>query len=186
MKNSFEQASDPPLSEAERILIDQDVAYERLPDGTLLARGNIHLASEGLTRLPDLSNVILYGTFTCAYNKLTTLEGAPKAVRGFFSCYNNQLTSLKGAPQTVGGNFSCDHNKLTHFEGAPRVFRRLNTDLGRFESWDAVPENLRMSPETRALAEKAAREKIQFRQDIQDAPILKAPLSVRKPLRLRP
>ncbi|TAL36879.1 MAG: hypothetical protein EPN97_06090 [Alphaproteobacteria bacterium] len=186
MKNSFEQASTPQLSEAEQTLIDEEVPYERQPDGTLLARGNLlHLASQGLIRLPDLSCVVLHGTFTCAYNKLTSLEGAPKAVLGFFSCYNNQLTSLKGAPQTVGGNFACQDNQLTNLEGAPKAFRKLYSDLGRFESWDAVPENLRISPETRALTERAERERVQFEQDIQDAPVLKTPLTIGKPLRFK-
>lgn len=185
MKNSSTEVLAPPLSEAEQTLIDEEIPYERQPDGTLLARGNLHLASRGLTRLPDLSCVILHGTFTCAYNKLTTLEGAPKAVLGFFACYNNQLTTLEGAPQTVGGNFSCDHNPLTNLEGAPKAFRKLYSDLGRFDSWDDVPENLRLSPETRMRIERAERERIQLEQDIQDAPVLKTPLIVGKPLRFK-
>jgi hypothetical protein len=59
------------------------------------------------------------GTFFCANNKLTSLEGAPSSVGGNFNCYNNKLTSLEGAPSSVGGNFNCYNNKLTSLEGAP-------------------------------------------------------------------
>jgi hypothetical protein len=53
------------------------------------------------------------GNFSCDYNELTSLEGAPKSVGGSFYCHYNQLTSLEGAPQSVGGNFYCNHNQLT-------------------------------------------------------------------------
>ena len=66
------------------------------------------------------------GYFSCADNKLTSLEGAPSAVKGNFYCYNNNLTSLEGAPSAVKGNFSCHHNKLTSLEGAPSV---VNNDF---------------------------------------------------------
>jgi hypothetical protein len=181
MKNAFEEASAPQVSEAEQLLIDEEVPYERLADGGLLALGNLHLGSQGLTRLPDLSCVIIYGGFTCAYNKLTSLEGAPKYVRGYFSCYDNQLTTLKGAPAAVGGNFSCTGNQLSDLEGAPRTFKKLLSDFGRFGSWDDVPEYLRTSAETKALREQER----QFEQELCDAPVLKDPLNVGKPLRLK-
>jgi len=57
--------------------------------------------------------------FFCSYNQLINLEGAPKYISGSFSCNNNQLISLEGAPKYVGGSFYCDRNKLTSLEGAP-------------------------------------------------------------------
>jgi hypothetical protein len=61
------------------------------------------------------------GVFNCAYNKLTSLEGAPSAVNGSFYCSYNNLTSLEGAPSVVNGDFYCYSNNLTSLEGAPSV-----------------------------------------------------------------
>jgi hypothetical protein len=61
------------------------------------------------------------GSFNCAYNQLTTLEGAPQTVGESFWCEHNQLTSLEGAPQTVGESFCCFGNQLTTLEGAPQT-----------------------------------------------------------------
>jgi hypothetical protein len=58
--------------------------------------------------------------FSCEYNQLTTLEGAPQKVGYSFNCYNNQLTTLEGAPQSVGNSFNCDDNQLTTLVGAPQ------------------------------------------------------------------
>ena len=174
MKNAFEDAVTPPVSEAEQLLIDEEVPYRRQADGSLLALGN-------LARLPDLSRVIVRGGFTCAYNKLTSLEGAPKYVAGYFSCYDNQLTTLKGAPAAVCGNFSCTGNQLKDLEDAPRTFKRLLSDFGRFNSWDDVPEDLRTSAETKARWERER----QFEQELSDMPVLKEPLNVGKPLQLK-
>jgi hypothetical protein len=48
------------------------------------------------------------GDFSCWFNKLITLEGAPQFVGGSFDCYYNRLTSLIGAPQSVGNLFHID------------------------------------------------------------------------------
>jgi hypothetical protein len=61
------------------------------------------------------------GYFSCAGNKLTSLQGAPSAVKGDFYCHSNNLTSLQGAPSVVKGNFVCAGNNLTSLEGAPSV-----------------------------------------------------------------
>ena len=62
--------------------------------------------------------------FTCSFNQLTSLEGAPNTVDGSLYCGGNQLTSLEGAPQTVGGHFICYYNQLTSLEGAPKTVNR--------------------------------------------------------------
>ena len=59
-----------------------------LPDGFVI-KGDLDLSGKGLTKLPDLSKVI---------------------VEGSFRCQNNQLTSLQGAPQEVGGKIKVDIN----------------------------------------------------------------------------
>ena len=59
--------------------------------------------------------------FWCSTNKLTSLDGAPKIVKGYFYCYDNKLTSLKYGPKEVNGFFSCSYNNLTSLEGAPEI-----------------------------------------------------------------
>ena len=103
-----------------------------LPDGFVI-KGDLDLSDKGLTKLPDLSKVIVEGSFLCQNNQLTSLEGAPQKVGGDFDCGYNQLTSLQGAPQEVGGAFLCSNNQLTSLQGAPQKvggnFRCKNNQL---------------------------------------------------------
>lgn len=73
---------------------------------------NINLSNKNLTKLPSNLPESLKENFTCEYNNLTNLIGAPKKVTGFFNCSNNNLTSLEGAPDYVGGVFNCYGNNL--------------------------------------------------------------------------
>ncbi len=85
--------------------------------------GDIDLSGSSLRELPDLSTVTVTGDFKCdGCKNLTSLKGAPSAVKGDFSCFIcHNLTSLKGAPKEVGGNFECsDCKNLTSLEGAPQ------------------------------------------------------------------
>jgi hypothetical protein len=59
------------------------------------------------------------GSFDCAQNNLTSLEGCPDWVGGSFNCSNNHLTSLEGCPDYVGVGFHCSDNHLTSLEFAP-------------------------------------------------------------------
>jgi hypothetical protein len=130
------------------------------------------------------------GGFSCSNNQLTSLEHAPATVGDGFSCTCNRLTSLEHAPASVGGSFRCSNNPLTSLEGAPMTFTSLKSDFGEFSSWDAVPENLRMSPETRArleqkrLAEEAARQAAADKA-IHAATVLQTPIAVTGPLRFK-
>jgi len=54
------------------------------------------------------------GDFSCALNKLTSLEFGPVSVDGQFNCYDNELTSLEFAPEYVGGDFHCFNNNWTN------------------------------------------------------------------------
>lgn len=90
-----------------------------LPDGFVI-KGDLNISGRGLTKLPDLSKVIVKGDFDCHDNALTTLEGAPQKVSGDFICSDNYLTTLKGAPQIIGKGFYCSRNRLTSLEGAPQ------------------------------------------------------------------
>jgi len=73
-----------------------------------------------LVRIP-LKFGKIQGIFSCAFNRLTSLEGSPKIAVSNFSCNDNDLVDLKGAPQIVGGSFYCFNNKLTSLEGAPKT-----------------------------------------------------------------
>ncbi len=96
---------------------DIDKKYEITSDGS------IFLYRKGLTSLKDLNlPERIEGSFDCSFNRLTTLEGAPKEVGKDFNCSNNNLRDLRGAP-TKGDNlesFDCSNNKLRTLEGAPR------------------------------------------------------------------
>lgn len=185
-------------SPAEDALAALDIDYELLPDGKILVEGNISLSSKRLTRLPDLSNVIVTGSFWCDCNRLTSLEGAPASVGGHFYCYNNQLTSLEGAPPAVGGGFFCSDNQLASLEHAPaevgedfychgnpleflehapQKFRKLKSNFGEFSSWDAIPDEVRFPP--------GIRERVQLEREqsiIRQATVLDSAITVKKPL----
>jgi hypothetical protein len=66
------------------------------------------------------------GYFSCSFNKLTSLEGAPSSVGDYFVCSNNRLTSLEGAPREVHGYFSCAKNKITSLEGIHKIFKIIS------------------------------------------------------------
>jgi len=141
--------------------------------------GYFSCASNQLTSLKGTPQSV-GGNFSCGSNQLTSLEGGPQTVGGYFYCDSNQLTSLKGAPRFVTDSFYCDNNQLTSLEGAPTMFKKLMSDFGKFNSWDAIPEELRVSPQTKEEERQAAIEK-----SIEAATVLQAPLKLRGPLRFR-
>lgn len=113
--------------------------YE-MPYGFVI-KGDLDLNFKDLTELPDLSGVIVKGNFSCDYNYLTTLKGAPREVGGDFSCVNNKLVSLEGAPEIVGGHFCCNFNKLRTLEGAPRdVGESFHCEENLLKSLEHAPE----------------------------------------------
>ena len=75
---------------------------------------------QGLSDFKGVRFGVVERGFRCYNNRLTSLVGAPREVKGIFRCEDNQLTSLEGAPEKVGGCFDCDNNLLTSLVGAPR------------------------------------------------------------------
>jgi hypothetical protein len=61
----------------------------KLPDGTWHIRGDLDVSQCSLISLNCLTVSIVDGDFNCAFNKLTSLEGCPKVVKGDFLCYGN-------------------------------------------------------------------------------------------------
>ena len=106
--------------------------------------GDIWLNDRNLTKLPNLSDIIVTGDFYCHNNELTSLEGAPKEVRGEFYCSDNKLTSLEGSPQKVRSHFNCSTNKLTTLKGVPTEIRGVFYFMSNpIQSYDHFPEIVR-------------------------------------------
>ena len=74
--------------------------------------GNINLSSKGLKKLPDMSNVTLYGDFLCQNNALNSLKGIPNQINGKLNCARNKIKSLRHMPKCIGDGFDCSHNKI--------------------------------------------------------------------------
>jgi hypothetical protein len=94
------------------------INYTINEDGSIDVDGNVDLTNKVLTDIP-LKFRSVSGYFSCGYNKLTSLEGAPISVGCYFDCSDNKLTNLEGAPKEIGSDFDCSNNELTNLEGAP-------------------------------------------------------------------
>jgi hypothetical protein len=82
---------------------------------------------------------LVTGNFNCSFSKLTSLEYSPIRVDGNFICLGNRLTNLIGSPFEVGGYFSCNRNLLTSLEGCPNVigddFDCRHNEISSFASY---------------------------------------------------
>ena len=113
-----------------------------LPKGFVVT-GDLDLSEQGLTELPDLSEITVRGNFDCYDNQLTSLHGAPQSVGGNFYCGSNKLTSLEYAPQNVGGSFNCPYNQLTSLKGAPQsVGGYFECSYNHLTSLEYAPQNV--------------------------------------------
>jgi hypothetical protein len=111
--------------------------------GLVDVQGWFDCSSRGLKFLSGIKFGAVRGSFYCAGNKLTTLEGAPQTVEKNFNCRTNQLTTLVGAPQTVKGDFWCDKNQLTTLEGGPlKVGRGFYCYNNQITSLEGAPRTV--------------------------------------------
>ena len=113
------------LKESGRYLVQDGQYYDlfNLPkDKEFVINGDLDLCERWLEELPDLSNVVVKGGFSCGCNNISDLKGSPKEVGGYFNCSCcENLKSLEGAPKEVGGDFVCTHcENLKSLEGAPK------------------------------------------------------------------
>jgi len=132
-----------PFATAEQILQSLKIDYRKQPDGALVVPGDIDLSWQNLTRLPDLSGVIVEGFFKCDGNQLTSLKGAPQSVGRYFSCSRNKLTSLEYSPRTVGGGFYCCTNQLTSLKHSPQsVGKDFWCSENRLKSLEHAPQSV--------------------------------------------
>ena len=74
-------------------------------NGLVDVDGDVYCENQKLENMKGVSFGRVRGNFSCSYNEITSLEGAPQEVGGSFSCSGNELISLEGAPQKIGGNF---------------------------------------------------------------------------------
>lgn len=83
-------------------------------------QGKFDADSLGLRTMKEMGFPHTVDDFSCSYNQLQSLEGAPQKVNGNFVCKFNKLQSLAEAPQKVGGGFDCSYNELQSLKGAPQ------------------------------------------------------------------
>ena len=105
--------------------------------------GDFDCFNEELSDFKGINFGKINGDFICSYNKLTSLEGAPKEVGGHFNCHYNNLTSLEGCPKEVGGDFHCPNNNLTSLEGCPKeVGGHFNCYSNNLTSLEGAPKEV--------------------------------------------
>ena len=64
-------------------------------------------------------------TFTCCYNNLTNLSGAPKKIRNDVNFSSNSLTSLENGPEYVGKDYICANNDITSFHNVHKHIKHI-------------------------------------------------------------
>ncbi len=125
LKKKFKRSSDKvkeivvseyvPPSPGEIALINWGVEFHKLKDGTLLVPGNLNVSNRDMKELPDLSNVVVDGNFSCLHNPLTSLKGAPKGFKSLVSDFGvfweghipeNLRNPPQHQPKPANGDFS--------------------------------------------------------------------------------
>ena len=105
--------------------------------------GNFRCVEQNLTDFKGVRFGTIRRNFSCGYNQLTSLEGAPKEVGGHFVCSRNQLTSLVGAPEKVGEDFDCSVNRLTSLAGAPvEIGGDFNCGVNQLVNLEGAPKSV--------------------------------------------
>jgi len=90
-------------------------------EGLVDIEGSFNCSSRELGDLKGIRFGRVSGSFRCARNKMTTLEGSPSSVGRSFDCSTNQMKDLVGGPKEVGGSYYCSHCGLETLDGAPVV-----------------------------------------------------------------
>jgi len=127
-------------------MVKQDGKYYNLfeqPDG-FVYNGDIYIP-HGTKELPNLSHIVLNGSFECSGNKITSLNGSPKCVTGYFSVCDTLITSLEGMPEKIGENVDLVSNhRLKSLKGiAQSIEGNLNlSDCPELKEFDALPQEI--------------------------------------------
>lgn len=171
MKSVFSQCYTKLLKEYTRPLVaftNPNTIHNFIEYDTFWKRkqitGNVLFSGRNLTELPDLSDVYVYGDFSCSFNNLKSLKGSPMEVKFSFmctnnilenleymtqkigndvDCSNNNLKSLYGAPDTINGIFNCSSNNLKSLQYSPRIVRgAFNCKQNDLNSLQGLPETI--------------------------------------------
>lgn len=89
-------------------------------DGSIDVDGDVILMEFDLQKIPIKFNNVT-GTFNCSYNRLTSLENAPKYVGEVFTCQSNCLTSFEGFPISVGEVVVAFDNEFSSVDYLPKT-----------------------------------------------------------------
>ena len=117
--------------------------YNINDDFTIDVDDDVNLVRKNLMEFPDYIQFgVVSGYFSCSYNNLTSLRGAPKKVEWYFDCNNNYLTSLEGAPEKVKGGFYCSSNQLTTLEGSPKEVGSFNCERNKLTTLKGAPKKV--------------------------------------------
>ena len=115
--------------------------YNLPKDKKLVLNSDLDLSDMGLTELPDLSNLIVKGSFDCRKNKLSDLIGSPLQVLKEYDCSENRLTTLKGLSVGIRSLF-CSCNQLTSLDYAPEVIKDLRCDRNLLKDFSGAPRRI--------------------------------------------
>ena len=140
MKQAFNTYA--PIDTAEEYFKRYGIAYGRVKGtGELGVARDLNISYRDPALLPDFSDVVVLGNFSCANAKLTSLERCPKIVNGNYDCSGNFLSDLNGAPREIYGSFDASSNYcLTSLEGGPEtVAGNYDVSSCRLQTLDGAP-----------------------------------------------
>ncbi len=126
-------------------IIRNEGVYYNLFDlpNEFVIKGDLDISEMELSKLPNLSHVIILGNFTCAGNQLHDLTGSPREVHGFFDCSRNQITNLEGCTRHIGKSFLCQHNQLLSLIGGPTtVLKDYDCSNNCLQTLSGAPEHI--------------------------------------------
>lgn len=131
-----------PFKERNKLVLDQKTGlynaknFIQVHDGDLIdghlpikfnkvEDGFVFRNCYSLTSLVGCPEYVGYA-FEVSETKITSLQGAPRIVKGAFDCKRNYfLETLKGGPEEVGGTYLCRNNEnLRSLQGAPRKIEK--------------------------------------------------------------
>ena len=88
--------------------------------------------------LPDLSDIIINGSFSVYYMNLLSLKGCPKVVENLYAS-GNMLPNLEGGP-IAAIKYDVSGSSLTSLRGAPKYVYEFNISNNMLTSLEGCPE----------------------------------------------
>jgi len=99
-------------------------------NNTIDCTGFFVFNNHDITEFPEYIRFnVAHDGFSISKNKLTTLRGCPKIVKGDFYCYSNNLKSLEFAPEEVGGGFFCENNAVLFTEDDVKAVSKVGEKI---------------------------------------------------------